>query len=122
MINNTAVGTTPTFQCTLPEGYDIRGAAVWLTIAQKQYSRELEITGDRLLLDDNVISVFLTQADTLRLVANKPAVIQLNWVFEGNARGCTDEVPLQFDDNLIKRALAFEPRFVPRSSAEVVAI
>ena len=121
-MSNAAIGTTPTFQCALPEGYDIRGAAVWLTIAQEQFNRELTITGDRLMLDDNVISVFLTQAETLKMMPNKPATIMINWVFEGNNRGCTHKIPLQFDDNLIKRALQFEPRFVPRSSAEVMAV
>lgn len=75
-------GTTPTMTLTLrDESIDLSEAAnVYFTISQAP--TEITKSGNDVVVDGNVVQVWLDQRDTLRLRANAPAEIQLNWTYD----------------------------------------
>lgn len=99
-------GTTPTFVFTLPQTVDLSAAShVYVTFA-KSNGNSLDKSGESLSVDGNVVSVFLTQKETLAFT-NKIAV-QINWTYqEGSVvkRACSQIKTIDFTNNLIPRVI-----------------
>ena len=83
MANNLPVGTTPTHKFNV--NLDLRSAVVvYLTYAQGR-NVVLEKTKDDLLIEENSVSVYLTQKDTLKFKQNKDVEIQFRVRFPDNS-------------------------------------
>lgn len=94
--------TTPTFVCTLPSDIDLSTAEnVYFSISQKGLtitkSSGLEISG-------NVVEVFLSQSETIQLMAGI-AQVQLNWTYAGGVRAASEIVNVAITDNLLKEVV-----------------
>lgn len=99
-------GTTPTFTLTLPETVDLSLAAnVYVTFSSKKRTL-FEKTGNDLEIDTNVVSVFLTQGETLSLPHR--VEIQINWTYSDGGikkRACSTIASVTVADNLADRVL-----------------
>ena len=100
------IGTTPTFTLSIPEdsGLDLSKATnIYFTIRQGSiiYTK----TGsDITIVDENTVTVSLTQEETLSFKYLVDAEIQLNWT-EGNKRYATKIRKIPLDKNLIKEVI-----------------
>ena len=103
--------TTPTFTLT------VTGKPVDLSLAEnvyvtlKQGSYALELTGEDLTIDENVISCFLNQEQSLRFTENSPAKIQVNWTYidpDGITvrRAATKVKEIPISEQLMKRVIS----------------
>lgn len=101
-------GTTPTFTFTLPETVDLEQATnVYVTFARGDGSDFLRKTGQDLTVEDNTVSVYLSQEETLAFP--RTAMIQVNWTYaEGGLtkRACSEIKKIQLKDNLEREVLA----------------
>ena len=96
--------TTPTFILTLPNTVDLSQASkVVFTAAQEQYT--VEKTGNALTIDGQTVSVYLTQAETLKLHAGT-LKLQLNWVYADGSRACSNVVSIRVNENLVKKVIS----------------
>ena len=92
--------TTPTFILTLPQNIDLGEAAhVYFTL--KQNDTEIEKSDADLAIDENEVSVYLSQAETLMLSVGR-ARIQLNWTYANGARACSTVAIVEVTENLLK--------------------
>ena len=92
--------TTPTFVLTLPNDMDLSEAAhVYFTLKQKNAEIVKEDTD--LIIDGNEVSVYLTQAETVKLSVGT-ALLQLNWTYTNGARACSTIASVEVDENLLK--------------------
>lgn len=102
-------GTTPTFTLTIgtPEQVDLSLAMnIYVTI--KQGTTEIELSGDALDVQDNVISCYLTQEQSLELVENNSAKIQVNWTYDSAGtvkRAATIVKGIQIHEQLLRRVI-----------------
>lgn len=92
--------TTPTFILTLPSDVDLSEAAhVYFTLKQKNAEIVKEDTD--LTIDGNEVSVYMTQAETVKLSVGA-ALIQLNWTYANGSRACSTIATVTVDENLLK--------------------
>lgn len=97
--------TTPTFILTLPAEVDLDEAqSVYFTLSQDNY-RSVTKTGADLIIEDNIVSVYLTQEETLKFRPNEYAKLQLNWTYTGGARASSRTVDIFIDENLLKEVV-----------------
>lgn len=110
-------GITPTLTLTLPEDIDLTNANnVYVTLAEnttpeilpngrklvKPNPVKYTKTGEDLTIDENVITLELTQEETLSIRPGR-LDIQVNWTYldRGNTkRVCTDVASIVFKTNL----------------------
>lgn len=96
--------TTPTFILTLPAAVDLSEATkVVFSAAQEQYV--IEKTGTALTIDGQTVSVYLTQAETLKLHAGT-LKLQLNWIYADGSRAATDIKSVRVTENLLKKVIS----------------
>ena len=96
--------TTPTFVLTLPNNVDLSIANnVYFTM--RQGCTCIQKNGEELEVSANVVSVYLTQADTLKLTKGN-ADLQLNWTYEGGERACSEIKRIPVTENLLKEVVA----------------
>ena len=108
-------GTTPTFRLTIQPK---QGQSVDLSLADnvyvaiKQGATTIELTGDELEIDENVISCWISQEKSMRLVDNSKAKIQVNWTYTDidstTKRAATVVKEISVGEQLIKRVLPDE--------------
>ena len=95
---------TPTITMTFPDTLDLDEAAhVYFTMSQGGHAI-IEKKDAQLTISDNVVQVWLSQSDTLKLSPGE-AEFQLNWTYApdlaGNvARGGSDIHKIQITKNL----------------------
>ena len=95
---------TPTITMTFPAEMDFDETAhVCFTMTQGNRA-VIEKSDAQLTIDDNVVQVWLSQADTLKLAVGE-AKYQLNWTYPadgaGNvARGASDVHTMRITENL----------------------
>ena len=94
-------GTTPTLTLTLPEGTDFTGATVYVSLSDDHRNEPMRVTD--LDIEDNVISLFLSQEQTLALP--KRVLIQVNWTYGDGTRACSNIVSFDTKKNLINEVL-----------------
>lgn len=94
-------GTTPTLILTLPEGTDFTGCTVYVTLAD-QTKKEILRTTD-IDIDENVISLYLSQEQTLALPWL--VYVQVNWTYGDGKRACSNIVAFDTKRNLINEVL-----------------
>lgn len=95
--------TTPTFILTLPNDVDLDEAAhVYFTLKQK--NAEIVKEDSDLTIDGNEVSVYLSQAETVKLSVGT-ALLQLNWTYENGARACSTIASVAVDENLLKAVM-----------------
>lgn len=94
-------GTTPTITLSFPEGTDFSGATVYVSLSSDDRKELLRITD--LDIQDNVISLYLTQEQTLAL-PNR-VLIQVNWTYGDGTRACSNIVSFDTKKNLINEVL-----------------
>ena len=79
-------GTTPTFQLTVNGVEDLTLADhVYVTIQQGPVA--LTLTGDELEIHANVISCYLSQVNSLKLIEMQKAKLQVNWTYPPEETG-----------------------------------
>ena len=93
-------GTTPTLILTFPEGTDFSGSDVYVSLSDQKRNELFRMENPP--IEDNVISIFLTQEQTLALPAY--VLIQVNWTY-GNRRACSNIVSIDTKRNLINEVL-----------------
>lgn len=93
-------GTTPTLTLTFPQGTDFTGCDVYVSISGQNRQELYRLTNPP--IEDNVISIFLTQEQTLSLP--NYVLIQVNWTY-GNNRACSNIVSFDTRRNLISEVL-----------------
>lgn len=93
-------GTTPTLTLTFPEGTDFSGSAVYVSFSDQKRNELIRMENPP--IEDNVISIFLTQEQTLSLPTY--VLIQVNWTY-GNKRACSNIVSIDTKRNLINEVL-----------------
>lgn len=94
-------GTTPTLTLTLPEGTDLTGTTVYVSLSDMNRNEILRIENPS--ITDNVISIFLTQEQTLALPSM--VYIQVNWTYGDGQRACTNIAVFDTKKNLINEVL-----------------
>lgn len=96
-------GTTPTLTLTFPEGTDFTGTTVYVSLSDDKRKEIMRITGEDLEITENVISIYLSQEQTLAL---PPIVlIQVNWTYGTGERACSNIVSFDTKRNLINEVL-----------------
>ena len=95
--------TTPTFVLTLPDTVDL-SEAVNIYFSLKQGGVSIKKTGDEVVLGGQTVSVYLTQAETLRF-KDGTAELQLNWTYANGARACSNIVSVPVGSNLLKEVV-----------------
>lgn len=79
-------GTTPTFTLTISGDVDLSLADnVYVSI--RQGTVDIELTGDELEIEGNVISCWIPQQKSLKLIENAKAKIQVNWTYRDGQSG-----------------------------------
>ena len=96
-------GTTPTLTLTLPEGTDFTGSTVYVSLSSDKGNELLRLTGEDLDIQENVISLYLTQEQTLALPWH--VLIQVNWTYESGERACSNVVSFDTKRNLINEVI-----------------
>ena len=102
-------GTTPTFTLTVGDSRTVDlslAQNIYVTI--KQGNTEIELSGESLSVDDNVISCYLTQEQSLQFLEGVGAKIQVNWTYnsEGTVkRAATVVKGIQIHEQLLKRVI-----------------
>ena len=77
-------GTTPTLSFELP--FDASEAeSLYITISQRYENIMIDKSLDDCSIDGTIVTVTLTQEDTLKLIADKPVFIQVRVVKGGTA-------------------------------------
>lgn len=95
--------TTPTFVLTLPETVDLTLAQnVVFTIVQG--SLKIVKTTSELTYTERVVSVYLTQEETLQFTKGT-ARLQLNWTYSNGERACSNIVNVEVSPNLLTEVL-----------------
>ena len=106
-ITEVSQGATPTLQFALPTSIELKGAIIYFSIEQfdrKIIEKSSEDSKD-VMLEGNLVSVYLSQLDTLQLEEGD-AKAQINITKEkGYIRLPTYEAPLKILHNEIKRVL-----------------
>lgn len=76
-------GTTPTYRLILQDTtIDLAEANdVYVTFADGKYNKIIEKTGADLYIDGNVVEIFLTQEETLKLPSGE-ILVQINWTYQ----------------------------------------
>lgn len=93
-------GTTPTLTLTFPEGTDFSGSAVYVSFSNQNRKELIRLENPPIA--GNVISIFLSQEQTLALPTY--VLIQVNWTY-GNKRACSNIVSFDTKRNLINEVL-----------------
>lgn len=104
-------GTTPTFTLTVGTQEDhinlAEAQSVYVTITQGM--EEIEISGENLSIDGNVVSCWLTQEDSMKLSGNNEAKIQVNWTYlsldDTVRRAATIVQKITIQEQLLKRVI-----------------
>lgn len=101
--------TTPTLPMTVP--VDLTGAEIHVTIKQGQ--RKIQKTGsDVISVYDSesgktTLTVTLTQEETGVFLAEKPATIQVNWIFSDGTRDATNIKKTDVSENLLSEVIRY---------------
>lgn len=95
-------GTTPTISLSFPEGTDFTNATVYVSLSDPNRKEIMRLTGEDLLIENNIISLFLSQEQTLALPWL--VYIQVNWTY-GTMRACSNIVAFDTKRNLINEVL-----------------
>lgn len=93
-------GTTPTLTLTFPEGTDFSGSTVYVSLSDQKRNELIRIENPP--IEDNIVSIFLTQEQTLALP--NYVLVQVNWTY-GNKRACSNIVSIDTKRNLISEVL-----------------
>lgn len=72
-------GTTPTLSFELPFEAS-EATALYITISQRYENIQIEKALEDCSIDGTIVTVTLTQEETLRLIADKPVLIQVRVV------------------------------------------
>lgn len=99
--------TTPTLTLTIPTSIDLTlPKDIYVTFEQEDLSlTKIVDKNSDLDTSTNVISVFLSQAETLQFKPNSQALVQVNWVYENGNRGATKRKTIVIEPNLLDRVI-----------------
>lgn len=92
-------GTTPTFTLTFPSTLDLSQAA-HVVFTLRQGSAVVNKSDTDLTINSNVVSVALTQEESLRFQFNAPAVMMVNWTYSDGSRGGSKKKEIIIEENL----------------------
>lgn len=98
-------GTTPTITLSFPEGTDFTNATVYVSLSDSSRQEIMRLKDEDLFIENNIISLFLTQEQTLALPWL--VYIQVNWTYgaNGTMRACSNIVAFDTKRNLINEVL-----------------
>lgn len=91
-------GTTPTISLTVTGISDLQLHSAYLTINQGRFS--LEKTLDDMTINTDVLTVTLTQEETLKFTGGLPAKIQLRCLTKGGVAYATKIITVQIEEIL----------------------
>lgn len=97
--------TTPTLKLTIRDTTIDLGDADEVYVAIKQGPTVIEITGDQLDIDGNVVECYMTQEQSLSLTAGMGAKVQINWTYGSGRRAATLVKEIHITEQLIGRVL-----------------
>lgn len=97
------IGTTPTICIELDDTVDLSGASSRLATIE-QRSRVSKIPDERILMEDNNVLVCLEQRDTIHF-REGDATLQVNWVYEDEARGAILQTELELLPNHYRKVM-----------------
>lgn len=80
-------GTTPTLTFTIADQTVDLSAADNVYVTISQYATSITKTGESVTASGNTVSVWLTQAESMRLVDGKTARVQINWTYTDDLTG-----------------------------------
>lgn len=95
--------TTPTFLLTLPSSVDLSLIHKMLFTIE-QGSTEICKSSDDLDISGQVVSVYLSQEETLKFKKG-PAKLQLNWTYPDGKRACSNIVTIDVSPNLFAEVI-----------------
>lgn len=96
-------GVTPTITFTLPQEIDLTEAEnVYLVL--KQGNLELTKSNEELTVQDNIVSVYLTQAETLQFEVGRVEA-EIDWTYADGSRGETDTAYIDWARTLMRKVL-----------------
>lgn len=97
-------GTTPTFILTVPDTCDLTQCSnVYVTFKQPN-GIVITKSGNDIDIMPHEVDVYLDQAETLMFAAGSVNV-QLNFVFPGGQRACSDIAKISIRENLLPEVL-----------------
>ena len=93
-------GTTPTIKLTFNEDVDFSDAeSVVVTFATDYHKTITEKTGEEIIISGNIITVKLTQKETLAIRTEK-MLIQVNVLYSDGTRIASDIASVDWEQNL----------------------
>ena len=103
-------GTTPTFTFRLKETINLNEARN-VYVRFKQSTKVIDKTGADMLIDGNVVKVWLTQDESLKLSEGSNVQVQINWTYlddeTGDIRRAATKVKsISIDEQLLKQVIA----------------
>ena len=98
-------GVTPTYTLKFPDTVDLSEAnSVFVSFSDKSRKELLRKTGEELNVDQNMISVSLSQEETLDFPSGA-ILIQANWTYPDGGRACSVVAQDTYEDNLAREVL-----------------
>lgn len=94
-------GTTPTLNMRFPEGTDFSDANVYVTLSDERMN--VIMTTTDIEINDNVISLYLSQEQSLALP--RIMLVQVNWTYADSKRACSNIVSIDTKRNLVNEVL-----------------
>ena len=100
-------GTTPELTFSLPSSYDISEADVYMEI-KSQSTAVIKSGADITVTSGYLVSVKLTQEESLQFPNNTNVEIQLNWVYNNGDRGAAGPTICKTGKQLMRTVLPEE--------------
>lgn len=97
--------TTPTLELVLEDERIDLGVANDVYVTLRQGPKKLTKSGNALAIDGNVVSVWLSQQETLGFTSAHNVDVQLNWTYPGGARAASEIGRVWVGENLLPEVL-----------------
>lgn len=101
--------TNPIITLTIKNSSIDLSQASKVVVSIKQGAKSFHIYKENLDIEKNIIKCYLSQEDSLKLVENQIAKIQVNWIYEDekgiNHRGATKTREVNIEEQLLKEII-----------------
>ena len=97
-------GTTPTLQFTF-ETIQATDITVAFLVVSQMGQTKIQKGIETATVDDSTMSFKLTQAETLSLVENRPALVTLDWLTGDGTRGRSVETVFSVDNSGVNEVI-----------------
>lgn len=97
--------TTPTLELELEDENIDLGLAKDVYVTLRQGARKVTKSGNSIVIDGNIVSVHLSQQETLIFYPFHNVEVQLNWTYPGSARAASEIGHISVGENLLPEVL-----------------